>query len=159
MIIITLGGLHAGNSVGGRGGRLGDKDVAAPDDGRVGNRKGIFGAGNVDDGSGIHAGHEAAGVVDADGDGVSGGAAAGGAGGGDAGDDALKGAVADGVGGDLGLLAHLNVENVQLIDVQRHLEVAQIVDDAHGLGGGGAGAYSVADLDIFCDDGAADGGD
>lgn len=87
--------------------------------------------GNVKGGSGIHAGHEAAGVVDADGDGVSGGAAAGGACRGDAGDDALKGAVADGVGGDLGLLAHLNVENVQLIDVQRHLEIAQIVDDAH----------------------------
>ena len=69
--------------------------------------------------------------MDADGDGGSGGAAAGGACGGDAGDDAREGAVADGVGGDLGLLAHLNVENVQLIDVQRHLEVAQIVDDAH----------------------------
>ena len=69
--------------------------------------------------------------------------------GGDAGDDALKGAVVDGVGGDLCFLAHLNVENVQLIDVQRHLEVAQIVDDAHRLGGGRTAAHGVADLRPF----------
>ena len=105
--------------------------------------------GNVKGGSGIHAGHEAAGVVDADGDGVSGGAAAGGACRGDAGDDALKGAVADGVGGDLGLLAHRDVEDVQLVYVQGHLEVAQIVDDAHGLGGGRTAAHGVADLRPF----------
>ena len=78
------------------------------------------------------------------------GTAGGGAGGGDAGDDALKGAVVDGVGGDLCFLAHRDVEDVQLVYVQGHFEVAQVVDDAHGLGGGRTAAHGVTDLRPFC---------
>ena len=158
-INVALGGGHAGVGVGcaGRVGR--DEDVVAADDRCAGDGQGVGGAGHLDLGGGVHTGQQLAKIVDPDGDGVSGGAAGGGARRGDVGHHAVKGLVLDGVGGDPDVLPLFDREDLQLVHVQGHFQVAQVVDDAHGGGrsGGALIAHRLPCLDVLLDDGAADG--
>src|SRR5699024_10275160 len=75
---VALRGGHLGG-VGGAGAVLGDQDVPAPHHRPVGDGQGVLGAFHHDGDTGVHPRHQLAVVVDADGDGISGGAAAGGA--------------------------------------------------------------------------------
>src|SRR5699024_9550491 len=135
-------------------------DVVAADDRRVGDGQSIVRAGHLDLGGGVHAGQQLAVIVDADGDGIGRGAGSGCARRGDVGHHALKGLVGDGVGGDADVLPFLHREDLQLIHVQGHFQVAQVVDDAHGGSrrGGAVVAHRLPCLDVLLDDGAADGG-
>ena len=148
---------HAVIRVGGAGRILGYKDVIAAGDGRIGHRENIVGALGHDLCRGVHAGQQVAHLVDADGNGVRGGTAGGGACLGDTGNHALKGLAGNGIGGNGGFLALLDVEDVQLVHVQGHFQVAHIVDDAHGIGRCRAGAHGITHLDILGNDRAADG--
>ena len=62
---------------------------------------------------------------------VGGGTGGGGAVGRDVGHHPLKGLVGDGVGGDADILPHLHGQNLQLVHIEGHLQIPQVVDDAH----------------------------
>ena len=132
---------------------LGHQHIAAAHHGCVGHRQCVLGLSHHDLRVGVHTGAQAVGLVDAHGDRVGGGAAAGVALHGHAGHNALIGPVLHGVGGDLHGLPHRQAADLQLIHIDGHFQVAQIVDGAQVA----ARAQGIAHLGGLFDDGAADG--
>ena len=135
------------------GGFAGHQHIAAPHDGCIGDRQGIFGFRHHDLCVGIHARAQAVGLIDAYSHRVGGGAAAGIALHGHAGDHAFVGLVRHGVGGHLDRLPHGQAADLQFIHIDGHLQIAQIIDGAQIA----AGAQGVAGLGALLNDGSADG--